>query len=94
MKKKSVIIISIVVILILFIPLIGMQFTENIRWGPMDFLVAAVLLFGTGLILEVIVRKVNKTYYRILIVTAIIVLFLLIWAELAVGVFNTPLGGS
>ncbi|AVI52408.1 hypothetical protein C5O00_10515 [Pukyongia salina] len=94
MKKRSVIVISLVVLLILLIPLIGMQFTENIKWGPMDFLVAAVLLFGVGFVLDLTLRKIKKPRSRVLISIAIIVLFLLIWAELAVGVFGTPLAGN
>jgi hypothetical protein len=32
--------------------------------------------------------------YRILIIGLILILFLLVWAELAVGIFGTPFAGS
>lgn len=80
--------------LLLLVPLIAMQFTNEVKWGPFDFLVAAVLLFGTGLLCEWTLRKVKKTPYRIAILAGLLIALLLIWAELAVGIFGTPLAGS
>jgi uncharacterized membrane protein YfcA len=94
MKKRSILTILYVVVLILLIPLIGMQFTDAIQWGPVDFLVAAILIFGAGIALDLIIRKVRKTQYRVLISVALILVVLLIWAELAVGIFGTPLSGN
>lgn len=79
---------------LLLVPLIAMQFTNEVKWGPFDFLVAAVLLFGTGLLCEWMLRKVKKTPYRIAILAGLLIALLLIWAELAVGIFGTPLAGS
>jgi len=39
-------------------------------------------------------RRIKSIDKRILIIGAIVVLFLLIWAELAVGIFGTPFAGS
>ncbi|HEY1200420.1 MAG TPA: hypothetical protein VGE79_05545, partial [Niastella sp.] len=76
------------------IPLIAMQFTSEVDWSPFDFLVMGVLLLGTGLACELVLRKVKKTGYRVAIVAGILVALLLIWAELAVGIFGTPFAGS
>lgn len=43
---------------------------------------------------ELVKRKVNKIEHRIAICLTILATLLLIWAELAVGIFGTPLGGT
>ena len=93
MKYKRLIIIISVVLLLLFIPIIAMQFTDEVNWTPFDFFVAAVLLLSTGLTIEFIIRKVKRNKYRIAISVALLVMLLLIWAELSVGIFGTPFSG-
>jgi ABC-type cobalt transport system substrate-binding protein len=86
--------IALIAALILLIPLIAMQFTNEVNWAFSDFLVAGGLLFGAGLLVEFVVRKVKQSQYRLLLIMGVIVAFLLLWAELAVGIFGTPLAGS
>ena len=71
-----------------------MQFIDEVNWTLLDFVVAGVLLLATGLICELVIRKVNKIEHRIAICLTILTALLLIWAELAVGIFGTPLGGT
>lgn len=94
MTKKSFIVISSVVGFFLAIPLIGMQFYSEIQWTSFDFLVAAVMLFGAGFIADIILRKIKTRKSRIFFLIAFAAFFLLVWAELAVGIFGTPLAGS
>ena len=82
------------VALLLLIPFIAMQFTSEVKWSPPDFLVAAVLLAGTGLLCELVLRKVAKTGYRIALCAALLTALLLVWLELAVGIFGSPLAGQ
>jgi len=82
------------VFILLLIPLVGMQFTSEINWSPLDFAVMGALLLGTAFFLEVVLRTVSKPDVRIALVALILVLFLLIWAELAVWIFGTPLAGQ
>jgi hypothetical protein len=93
MKNKRLIIILITVGILLFVPLIVMQFTNEVNWNLLDFLVAGILLIGIGLIIELALRKILKMKYRILVLASILTLLILIWAELAVGIFGTPFGG-
>lgn len=79
---------------LLLIPLIAMQFTEEVNWNWFDFLIAGLLLLSTVLVLEIALRKIKNTSYRITIGVAIVVVLLLIWAELAVGIFGTSFAGS
>lgn len=89
MQNKRLIGIVLTVALLLLIPLIA-----RFPWGRIDFIVAGVLLLGTGLMCELVLRTVKKTAYRIAICAAILVALLLIWIELAVGLFGTPFAGS
>ena len=87
MKNKNFIYIISTVALLLFIPLIAMEFTNEVKWTLMDFIVAAILLLGTGLFCNFVIQKVKNTKFRIAICLAILALLFLIWAELAVGIF-------
>jgi peptidoglycan/LPS O-acetylase OafA/YrhL len=92
-NKRLITIVSIAAFLLL-IPLVAMLFTNEVKWGLADFVVAGVLLFGTGFMCELVMRKVKKIEQRIAICAIILALLLLIWAELAVGIFGTPFAGS
>lgn len=59
-----------------------------------DFVVAGGLLFGTGLVCELVLRKVKRFEYRIALVAMILFALFIVWAELAVGLIGTPLAGS
>lgn len=92
-NKRLIIILSSVFVLLL-IPLVAMQFTNEVNWGILDFAIMGILLFGTGLVIEFVLRKVKKNTNRILICGTILFALFLIWAELAVGIFGTPFAGS
>ena len=94
MKDKRLILIVLTSVILLLIPLIAMQFTDEVNWTLSDFVVAGALLLGTGLMCELVIRKVKKIEYRIGICVALLVVLLLIWAELAVGIFGTPFSGQ
>jgi len=94
MKNKRRISILLIVAFLLLIPLIAMQFTNEVNWTLSDFIVAGVLLLGTGLIIDLVIRKTKNTKYRIAISVAVLIILLLLWAELAVGIFGTPISGS
>ena len=88
-KNKRLIGIVLAVVFLLLIPLIA-----NFPWSVEDFVIAGILLFGTGLLCELVLRKINRKGYRIALCVAILFGLFLIWAELAVGIFGTPFAGS
>ncbi len=94
MQNKRLIIIVLTLVIILLIPLISMQFTDEVNWTLFDFIIAGALLLGTGLMCEFAMKKINKIKYRIIICIALLLVLLLIWAELAVGIFGTPFSGQ
>lgn len=93
-QNKRLIGIVLAVAFILLLPLIAMQFTDEVVWDLFDFVVAGVLLLGTGLLCEFTMRKTKNRVNRIAILAVILVVLFLIWAELAVGIFGSPFAGS
>lgn len=71
---------------LLLTPLIAMQFTREVAWGPGDFVVAAGLLGGAGVGLELAAR-LRRPLHRVAVGLAVVAVALLVWAELAVGIF-------
>ena len=94
MRPKRLFIILMITAGLLLIPFIAMQFTSEVRWKFLDFVVAGLLLLSTGLLLEIVFRKIKSKKRRIAVAIAILIVLLLIWAELAVGIFGTPFAGS
>ncbi len=94
MKNKRLIGILLTVALLLLIPLISMQFSDGEGWSLFDFGVAGFLLLSTGLVCELVLSKVKKMEYRIGICLGILIVLAVVWVELAVGIFGTPLAGS
>jgi hypothetical protein len=86
--------IFIVVAILLSIPAIAMQFTREVTWSAFDFVVAAVLLVGTGLLCELVLRIVKSFKYRLVLCAAILFVLFIVWAELAVGLIGTRFAGS
>lgn len=72
---------------ILIVPLLGNQFVEGWNWSFSDFVLMGAMLFVAGMALDLIVRSKNK--YRVVGAVTVVVLFLWLWVELAVGLFTT-----
>ncbi len=94
MKNRRLFIIIILTGVVLLIPLISMQITEEVNWTFFDFIVMGILLFFTGTALEFVLRKVTQTKHRILLCGFVLGVCLLVWAELAVGILGTPFAGQ
>ena len=93
-QNKRLMGIVLAVVLLLCIPLIAMQFTTEVDWKLFDFIIAGVLLMGTGLSIELVLRKLKNKNYQIGAIAIILLVLFLVWAELAVGIFGTPFAGS
>ncbi|MBO0341709.1 hypothetical protein [Flagellimonas profundi] len=92
-SKRQIVILSSILVL-LAIPFIAMQFSSEVQWSLFDFVVAGGLLLAVGFSIDLTIRKVKTVHMKYVAITTIVILFLLIWAELAVGVFGTPWAGS
>lgn len=93
MKANNIIRIIIGTVLILLVPLIAMMFTDEVQWDWFDFVVIGTLLIGTGITHELVTARVDDKY-RLVIAVVLLAAMLLVWAELAVGIFGSPFAGS
>ncbi|MBP6576045.1 MAG: hypothetical protein KA796_11795 [Chryseobacterium sp.] len=92
-NQRSVLLFSIPFVL-LSIPLIAMQFTKEVKWTLSDFLIMGILMFATVFTIDFVLKKVKTFKSRLILVLGIIALLLIIWAEMAVGIFGSPIAGS
>ncbi len=91
--KRTHIILGIVA-LVFLVPFTAMQFTQEVNWSLFDFVLAAGLLLGVSFAIDFTIRKLKGSTSKIFIVAAIVVAFILVWVELAVGLFGTPFAGN
>ena len=85
--KFSFLWVALITGLILLIPLIAMQFTAEVNWKIMDFIIMGLLLYCMGSLFILTARAINKKY-RLFTAAIFVSASLYIWAELAVGVFT------
>lgn len=93
-QNKRLLGIVLTVVFLLLIPLIAMQFSPEVDWNLADFVIIGILLLGTGLLIELVLRKIKSTESRIVFIAILLLLLFLVWAELSVGIFGTPFAGS
>lgn len=84
MKSKNILYIGVATAVILLIP-----FFTKAPWTSSDYIIAGLLLFGTGFILELVTSILPNKKNKLVAGAIIIALALYIWAELAVGIFTT-----
>ena len=79
---------AVAVALILLLPLLAMQVTDEVVWDLADFAIAGALLFGAGLTYELVARKMGSIAYRAAVGIAVATALLLVWMNLAVGIIG------
>jgi hypothetical protein len=89
MKIKNIIRIALAVAFILLLPLLAMQFTDEMDWDMADFVIAGALLFGAGLAYELVAGMSDGIAYRAAVGVAVATALLLVWINLAVGLIGS-----
>jgi len=86
--------------LLLLLPLVAMQFTNQVQWAGTDFIVMGTMLWVACSAYELAVRLSRNSGYRLAFGIAIVAGFLTVWVNLAVGMignednpFNLLFGG-
>ncbi|RNA60559.1 hypothetical protein D1631_00725 [Chryseobacterium nematophagum] len=92
-KQKTRYIFGVPVVL-LVIAFFGNLFIEGWNWSFFDFIIATILLFGVALIIHLVIKSKKAFMTKLIACTTILLIFLLIWIELAVGLFGSPFAGS
>lgn len=75
--------------LLLLLPWVAMQLTDEVKWDATDFAFAGALIIGTGVTFELAVRKKNNNAYRAAVGVALAAAFILIWINAAVGIIGS-----
>jgi hypothetical protein len=88
MQNKSILRIALGTAIILMVPLVAMQFTEEVNWDLFDFVFMGTLLFGTGLTYDLVARKGGTIAYRAAVGIACAAGLLLVWVNAAVGIIG------
>ena len=94
MQSKIISPIYLFIPVVLAIPLIAMQFTDEVSWGPGDFLIMGGMLFIAFLFIDLVNRRSVPGGLKFALTLILIFGLGLVWAELAVGLFGTPFAGD
>jgi hypothetical protein len=78
-----------IAVLILLLPLIAMQLSDEVAWDLADFAVAGALVGAVGVACELTVKMTDNTAYRGAVGIALAAAFILIWMNLAVGIIGS-----
>jgi len=75
-------------VLILLLPLLAMQFTEEVAWDLADFAIFGAMLFVACGTYELAARMTGNRAYRAAVGVALAAAFILVWMNLAVGIIG------
>lgn len=89
MKLKNILRPALITIAILFIPLIAMQFTNEVNWTFFDFIAMGTLLFGAGITYEFFASRSGSLAFKGAAALAVGTCLILTWINLAVGIIGS-----
>jgi hypothetical protein len=73
----------------LLLPLIAMQFIDEVVWDETDFAVIGIMLFGACGAYELAARMTPNIAYRAAVAVAVVAIVILVWINLAVGIIGS-----
>ena len=71
-----------------------MMITDEISWNLFDFIMMGCLLTILAAGIDFVIKYTKDFKNRTLYIGILVLIFLLIWAELSVGIFDTPIAGN
>ena len=89
-KKIYLIIFGFLLSIILLLNFISDEFD----WNIFDFIVLIIMMIFTAALFEIATRTAKTKKNQKILFILIIIIFLLIWAELGVGIFDSPFAGD
>ena len=63
-------------------------------WSFLDFFIMSFLIFACLFSMRIAYNKFDQHKKRPLWIILIFILFLMLWAEMAFGIFNSPIAGD
>lgn len=78
----------------LSLPLIATQFSADVQWSTADFATAAILLVGVSIAFTVMTATPPLPRWLRNSAVGVVGISILVWLELAIGVFGTPWAGA
>ena len=75
--------------LLMLLPLLAMQVTDEVNWDGSDFAFAAALILAAGLTFDFAARMTGNRAYRAAVGVALAAAFILVWMNLAVSVIGS-----
>ena len=94
MTIKQFVYLMLAVVGLLLLPLIGGFISIEINWNLFDYLVMGFLLTIMGFSAILVYNKFKNSKLKYIYLAVIGVIFLLIYIELAVGIFGSPIAGD
>ena len=79
---------------LLLLPFVAMQFTNEVNWSVADFIIMVFLLTAAALLLRLAKSMGLSKKTKTSLILGVLLLFLLVWGELAVGLFGSPWAGN
>ena len=74
---------------VLLLPLLAMQFTDEVKWDAADFIVFGAMLAVACGTFELAARMTGSGTYRAAVGVAVVTAFILVWMNLAVGLIGS-----
>ncbi len=93
-KRRKTAFIFAIPLLLLTAAFIGDLSVEGWVWSGLDFLIAGILLYGTAGFMHLMISSKGTFKTKLIISVIIVFILMLVWMELAVGLFATPFEGS
>ena len=78
----------------LLVPLVANQISEQVNWNAMDFIIMGTFLIFSAYWIQKVIKKIKSKSKKVVFIGLIMLIFLLLWIEMAVGIFNSPIAGS
>ena len=80
-------------LILLTIPFLSNIYINDFNWSMVDFIIMGVLIFLCISFISFIRKKFSGIKETLALIIVVIV-FILLWAELAVGISGSPFAGS
>ena len=68
--------------------------SDEFDWNIFDFIVLIIMMIFTAALFEIVSRIIKTKKNQKILFIFIVIILLLIWAELGVGIFNSPFAGD